>query len=309
MTLPNPNFYIDTSFTGKNIATGTSVFTFTATGSLSAQFQVRINNATGTGGDYILWAEHKWGGTGTATTLPKTTYTIDAGKTVIGFPSIEVFLRIGDVVDVFVDGLAGEVVNGNIRIAGRNNSVFDAASDLVYVGGPVGISGSISTSVSDADIQRIWTFVRRTLTITPEQVYQLLKGIGLIVYRNVDLDLPIGGLNIPSNWQRIYGTIKKKTSKNDSQSELQLMVSNPPSASDGVIIIHGSDSGASQTKGAIIVNQASGTANWSVEDDVMGLLEIGDYVYDMKVLTPSGSSLLFTQTPIDIYDPVTWSIT
>lgn len=149
MTLSNPLIIIDTGFAPKNIATGTSVYTYTAPSSGIVLFAVRLNNAVG-GGDYVTYLRRQWGGVGTATVLfPKTTNTIGAGETTPEFVTIPIFTKSGDVVDIYVDGLAGDTaVTGSVQIVKQNFSLFEPSADGVLL-----LSGTSAPTVAQIDTQ------------------------------------------------------------------------------------------------------------------------------------------------------------
>ena len=129
MSLANPNILLDTTFINKDIAAGASVYDYTALGNGIVYINFKITNAAG---DYIVYAKKQWGGTGTATVFPKATFTFAAGETVIEFPTLALFLKTGDILSIWVDGLAGDTaVNGNIQIVALNPSVFEASADYV----------------------------------------------------------------------------------------------------------------------------------------------------------------------------------
>lgn len=134
MALTHPSWTVDTTFSGKNIASAASVYTFTAAASAKIKITVRLTNAAGNG-DYIVYLTHQWLGTGTASVvLPKTTCPAASGETSIEFLSMELDVKATDVVDVMIDGLAGDTsVSGAIRISADNPSVFDATSDVPAV--------------------------------------------------------------------------------------------------------------------------------------------------------------------------------
>jgi hypothetical protein len=70
------------------------------------------------------------------------------------------------------------------------------------------------------------------------------------------------------------------------------------------VFVNQTAAGANRTKGALIVS-TSGTIAWSIEDDVTSLLEVGDFSYDVKAMTPSGTILLVGSTDALIYDTET----
>lgn len=100
-----------------NIIAAASVYTYTATKTCTVRFFVYLGNAAG-GGDYVVYLTKRLLGAGnTYTMLPKTTCTAAAGETTIGMMTISVDVYASDVVNVMVDGLAGDgAVSGSVEV-------------------------------------------------------------------------------------------------------------------------------------------------------------------------------------------------
>jgi hypothetical protein len=149
MALTHPSWTVDTTFSGKDISSAASVYAFTAGAAAKVQFVVKATVAGN--GDYIVYLTHQWLGTGTAAVvLPKTTAAAASGETVIEFVSQEIAVKATDVVNVMIDGLAGDTnVSGAIRISADNPSVFDAANDVPAVN--VTKQGGVAVAAADGD--------------------------------------------------------------------------------------------------------------------------------------------------------------
>lgn len=155
MALTHPSWTVDTTFSGKNIASAASVYTFTAAAAGKVQFCVKATVAGN--GDYVVYLTHQWLGTGTAAVvLPKTTAAAASGETVIEFVSQEIAVKATDVVDVMIDGLAGDnSVSGAIRISADNPSVFDAAADVPAVNVTMWDSGALPQVAEKSDVSSL----------------------------------------------------------------------------------------------------------------------------------------------------------
>lgn len=177
------------------------------------------------------------------------------------------------------------------------------------------LTNAPAATISEADqneiAQKVWNntiATTRTLTTPATQIVSAIENSELAIARNVDFDAVITGLSIPANWTKIYATIKRLKTDTDAKSQLQVAVRNPADpALDGLVFINKEPAGANRTRGALIAS-ASGTIAWSIEDDVTSLLEVGDYSYDVKALTPSGTILLAGSTDALIYDTETYSL-
>jgi len=112
-----PTVLVDTTFTGKDINVAASVYEYTATANVTLRVQVCLAAVAG-GGDYVAYLTLNDGdAVADLPILPKTTMTAAAGETAFWFTSMAVDVLTGDVINVFVDGLAGDTSEaGTIRI-------------------------------------------------------------------------------------------------------------------------------------------------------------------------------------------------
>lgn len=119
-----PTVLIDTTFSGKNIAAGASVYEYTAVANCKIRVQVRLAAVAG-GGDYVLHITLNDGDAQTDDAIgPRTTYSAAAGETAFWMVSGDLDLLAGDVINVMVDGLAGDTnESGTIRILADDYSV------------------------------------------------------------------------------------------------------------------------------------------------------------------------------------------
>lgn len=87
---------------------------YTADAAREVIARVLVDQAAGAG-DYIVYAKVQRGGSGSSyVMLPKTTGTAASGETAIGFVSISLPVSTGDVVTIWVDGLAGDTTTPDI---------------------------------------------------------------------------------------------------------------------------------------------------------------------------------------------------
>ena len=131
MALTHPSVAINTSFSGKDISSAASVYQYTAAASGIVAITVRITDAAGNG-DYVVYLSHQWLGAGDAAiVLPKSTCAAASGETDIEFATIMFYIASTDVVDVMIEGQAGDTsVSGDIRIVIDNPSVFEATDPV-----------------------------------------------------------------------------------------------------------------------------------------------------------------------------------
>ena len=101
--------YIETD-TGTNvdISAATAVGAYTSTGDKLVMCDVSIDAVAGNG-DYVMYVTRQIGGSGSAyRILPQTTLTAASGLTAISAQSGWITVRNGDVLTVYIDGLAGD---------------------------------------------------------------------------------------------------------------------------------------------------------------------------------------------------------
>lgn len=132
MTLTNPTYLVDTTFAAKNIASAASVYQYTALANSKVIIEVWATVAGS--GDYICYITKQWVGAGTTHVVaPKTTITLGA-ETDLSFQSIPMQIKTGDVLNVMIDGKAGDInVSGGIRIIADSTSVFEASDTVAAV--------------------------------------------------------------------------------------------------------------------------------------------------------------------------------
>jgi len=131
MSLTNPVYKVNTTFSAKNISSAASIYQYTADGDYKLIIEAYLDGVAG-GGDYVAYLTKQLVGAGTAyPILPKTTSTAAAGETAFGLATMEVQVKTGDVINLMVDGLAGDTsISGKVRIVADNWSVFEAADEV-----------------------------------------------------------------------------------------------------------------------------------------------------------------------------------
>jgi len=130
--------YIETD-TGTNvdISAATAVGAYTSTGDKLVMCDVSIDAVAGNG-DYVMYVTRQIGGSGSAyRLLPQTTLTAASGLTAISAQSGWITVRNGDVLTVYVDGLAGDTTTpdwttrwfelAGVTAAGVADAVWDEA--------------------------------------------------------------------------------------------------------------------------------------------------------------------------------------
>lgn len=92
----------------QNISSPLAIGAYTAAADRAVMCQAFVDQAAG-GGDYVMYCTLQIGGAGSSyVILPKTTMAAAAGETAIAGQSGWINVRSGDIVTVYVDGLAGD---------------------------------------------------------------------------------------------------------------------------------------------------------------------------------------------------------
>ncbi len=139
--------------TNVDISGATAVGAYTANGDKLTMVDVSIDAVAGNG-DYVMYVTRQIGGSGSAyRILPKTTMAAASGETAISGQSGWITVRNGDVLTVYVDGLAGDTSTPDwttrwFELAGVTAAaVADAVLDEATSGHTS--AGSFSKAVTD----------------------------------------------------------------------------------------------------------------------------------------------------------------
>ena len=91
-----------------NISSATAIGAYTATADALIIVDVCVDAVAGNG-DYVMYVKKQINGAGSAyVVLPKTTMTAASGETAISWQSGIIAVKSGDILTVYVDGLAGD---------------------------------------------------------------------------------------------------------------------------------------------------------------------------------------------------------
>jgi hypothetical protein len=150
----------------------------------------------------------------------------------------------------------------------------------------------------DADV---WAYTTRTLTQSAASVTAAVTGSDLAITAYVDYAATLTGLTIPSTWTKMWFTVKLEEEDADSESIIQIQVSNPADATnDGLLYLEGA-AYATKTDGSLTVNQSGGTVAIALKAAATdGLTRRRKLGYDVKVLTSAGARTQLTLGSCDV---------
>lgn len=112
----------------------------------------------------------------------------------------------------------------------------------------------------------------------------------IVIKRTLTLVAVVSGLTIPADWTACYWTVKRSVDHADADALVQVLVSNPPDAEDGLQVLMGTavEDGSA---GSLTVNQALGTVTIALDDASTAALEDAvELVWDVKVHAPAGKT-------------------
>jgi hypothetical protein len=219
MSLTNPNYKVSTTFSAKNISSAASVYQYTADGDYKLIIEVYLDGVAGSG-DYVAYLTKQLVGAGTAyPILPKTTATAAAGETAFGFWTMSAHVKSGDVLQVMIDGLAGDTsVSGKIRIIVDSYSLLEVAD----------VTDAVPTTAE------IWANATRTLTQTAAEVAAAVAGSTITITRGDTLSASLTGLGSNTGYVSIDFTVKYDKSDSDNDAILRIR-KNASGLTDGLL--------------------------------------------------------------------------
>lgn len=188
-------------------------------------------------------------------------------------------------------------------IGALNNT--SAADVWAYGGGRTVSNGGASAT-------DVWSFTGsggRTLTSpTPGSTTPpAISGSTLAIVRAVSFDVTVTGMVIPSNWEKIYFTVKSSSAVADTAALIQILTSNPDDAGDGLQYVNGAVA-ADAAQGTMVIDQGAGDATISITDDQTEDLVAGTYSYDLKVITDESKSTILASGLVTVGTPITLTV-
>lgn len=156
----------------------------------------------------------------------------------------------------------------------------------------------------------IWSAATRTLTSpTPGSTTPpAISGTTLAIKKATSFDVTVTGMTIPSNWSKVYWTVKSSTGDADSAAILQLVKTNGGAAGDGMIRLNGAANTGHESEGYLTVDQAGGNVTIAITDDYTALINASTYTSDFKVITDASKSTQLAICPVVVDSAVTLAV-
>ena len=135
---------------------------------------------------------------------------------------------------------------------------------------------------------QIWAYATRTLTTPLASVESTVTNTTVTMYRGDVFNEAFTGLGALGTWTKVYLTIKKSDVR-DEQSNVQIMLTNPASGSDGLVRLNART--ATLAWGSITVDDANaGDITVFLDESATRALEPGEYDFDIQYVNSGGSS-------------------
>ena len=137
-----------------------------------------------------------------------------------------------------------------------------------------------------------------------------ISGATLAIKKAVSFDVDVTGMTIPANWTKIYWTVKANTSVADSDSVLQVVITNGGDAGDGLIYLNGAANTGHEDEASLTVDQPGGTITISITDDYTALVSsaTATLTSDFKVITDASKSVQLAICPVTVSSAVTLAV-
>jgi len=244
--------------TNVNISSATAIGSYTSTGDKLVMCDVSIDAVAG-GGDYVMYVTRQINGAGSAyVILPKTTMTAASGETAIGAQSGWITVRNGDVLTVYVDGLAGDTATPDYTA--RWYEVADLVSPIESI--------KAQTDLLD------------TSSIT---VVSAVEGSTITILRGDTFSVSLTDTGDLTGYVSIDFTVKSDKLQTDDEATIRIR-KNASGVGDGLLRLNGA-APTTETGSITIDDEATGDITVTLDETATDDLSTGSYSYDIQLIT------------------------
>ena len=291
--------FIETD-TGTNvdISAAVAIGAYTADADRLIIVDVMIDAVAGDG-DYEMYVTKQIGGSGSAyKILPKTTMTAASGETAISGQSGLIAVRSGDVLTVYVDGLAGDTTTPDyttrwFELAALKPTTFDRTLDVTATGA-AGIDWSNIenktatvdlTATTTNDDTTTWAYASRTLTQSAASVTDVVSGSSITAHRGDTLSAALTNIGALTNYSKIWFTVKRDYEDADSAAIIQI------EKTGGLLYFNGAVAATAANGSITIDDEPTGDVTIALVAARTAELNPGNYVYDIQILRSAGTAV------------------
>ena len=193
------------------------------------------------------------------------------------------------------------------QYTGADLDTYDYVAGGLY-GGASSLDQDYVSGATSEDHAGTWGYATRTLTQSAASVTSAVAGSVITVTRGDTFSGSLTGLGDISNRTKLWFTIKRDRRDAESASIVQVVLSSPTVAADGLLYLNGAAGTAAQ--GGIVVDDASdGDITITIDKAATAELEAASCVYDVQVLRSTGVVNTLTEAECDINADITRAIT
>lgn len=178
------------SLSNQDISSALAIGAYTATADESVSVQLFIDQVAG-GGDYVYYLTLQVAGAGSSYVFLKTTQTAAAGETAIGAQSIPIDVRTGDVLTVYVDGLAGDTTTPDTVVRWFGHEVLVTLADDAITAAKIAADAIGASELAADAIAEIAAAVLAVGTVFPAGAIEYTYTVS-----DVGTGLPIAGVEV-----------------------------------------------------------------------------------------------------------------
>lgn len=305
--------YIETD-TGTNvdISAATAVGAYTSTGDKLVMCDVSIDAVAGNG-DYVMYVTRQIGGSGSAyRILPQTTMAAASGLTAISGQSGWITVRNGDVLTVYVDGLAGDTSTPDwstrwfelAAVAAPDNTgiaAIQAKTDQLTFTTPnkvdatatvdtTGIATSAALAVVDANVDAI-KVKTDALDVSSVTVNSAISGTAITILRGDTFECSISGLGSLASYVSLDFTVKANKTQADTEALIRIRL-NATGLTDGLLTLNGATPSSADDGSIAITDAAAGDITITLAASCTDDLATGTYAYDVQLIEVGDVSTL-----------------
>lgn len=315
----------------QNIASATTCGAYTADADRLVIVDVSVDQVAGNG-DYVMYVTRQIAGAGSSyIILPKTTMAAASGETAISGQSGMIAVRSGDVLTVYVDGLAGDTTTPDyttrwFEVAALVPTTADRTLDVTAGGLVNGMAleatltamkgaswtdetlAALMTAIeaisagSGASAAEVWAYAARTLTQSAASVTATVTGSDITCQRGDTLSASLTDVGALTGYSKVYFTVKQDSADADSASIIQIVTST------GLLYLNGAAGTAA--KGSItITDEATGDITIALDESETAKLNPGSYSYDVQVVRTAGTVSTLTEGTFEVAADVTRATT
>lgn len=194
---------------------------------------------------------------------------------------------LGSLAAAHSDGGLLHIDDGYYRLDVPDAALVDGASH-VLIGGTadgliiIGTRCQITDSLGD-----LWN--TRTLTQSAAAAYSAIVGDRITIKRGDDNVVALTGLGALGAWTKLHFTLKERMSDEDSEALVQIVLSNPSTEADGLIVLNGSSSVTAANGSITVSDAADGDITVRLKQAESALLvPMKNAVWDVQVVRSSG---------------------